>query len=154
MVVTIAIIAVSLVLFVYWFRYTCLIILSGKQSQDYAKQVASANQLTFLQTHRTLAARPASAGLQSHYALDQLHTSLDRDYRLLTYLLRHIASYAKEQNFEYQLLSIDYRLMSLWYRSIRYVSARLAKLALIEMACILTHMANAMGEHVSFSSKS
>ena len=41
---TILIIVGSMLLFGYWFRYTCLLILSAKTTRDYAGEVAAANR--------------------------------------------------------------------------------------------------------------
>ena len=40
---TILIIVGSMLLFGYWFRYTCLLILSAKTTRDYAGEVAAAS---------------------------------------------------------------------------------------------------------------
>ena len=42
----------SSILFVYWFRYTCLLILNTKTAQDFARQVAATNQLSFPDVQR------------------------------------------------------------------------------------------------------
>ena len=49
LVTTVIITASSVLLFGYWFRYTCLLILSAKTTRDFAGQVAAANQLGFLE---------------------------------------------------------------------------------------------------------
>ena len=46
----------SVLLLAYWFRYMCLLILSAKTTQDYAGQVATANQLSFLEVQSQLGA--------------------------------------------------------------------------------------------------
>jgi len=143
------IIVVSLTLFLYWFRYTCLLILSAKTSRDYTAQIASANQLTFLETQTSLL---ESSGLPRFEAL---HRSLDRDYRLLTYLLRHGSSDASPgRSLENRILMIDFRLMSVWYGLTRSVSSERARNALLEMASIVGHLANAMGERISVGTTS
>lgn len=47
MIGSILVLTVSLILFLYWFRYTCLLILSAKPAKDYSGQVAQVNQLSF-----------------------------------------------------------------------------------------------------------
>src|SRR5258706_2540942 len=70
----------SLLLLAYWFRYTCLLILSAKTTRDFAGEVAEANQLSFLEVQARLRAEgPAD--------LDHLHSALDRDYARLTQVL-------------------------------------------------------------------
>ena len=60
---TVIITASSVLLFGYWFRYTCLLILSAKTARDFAGQVAAANQLGFLDVQNQL--RGASVNLDS-----------------------------------------------------------------------------------------
>jgi hypothetical protein len=145
--VSILIIGVSLTLFLYWFRYTCVLILSAKTSRDYAAQIASANQLTFLETRDHLMDESSAAPLEN------IHRSLDRDYRLLTYLLRHGSSDGSPgRSLENRILMIDFRLMSIWYWLTRRVSSQRARYALLEMASIVSHLANTMGERISLGS--
>jgi hypothetical protein len=46
--ITVAIIVGSFILLGYWFRYTCLLLLSTRTARDYASSFAEAHQLTFL----------------------------------------------------------------------------------------------------------
>src|SRR5579885_66323 len=85
LIATVIITTSSVALFAYWFRYTCLLILSTKTTRDYAMSVANANQLGFLQVQSLL--RDAASA-----ELDALRDSLDRDYKVLTYLLKHAAN--------------------------------------------------------------
>ncbi|MGH9630439.1 MAG: hypothetical protein ACRD7E_19175, partial [Bryobacteraceae bacterium] len=80
MIASIFIIVVSLLLFLYWFRYTCVLILNMKSGKNYAAQVATANQLSFIETRNLL-----SGGSESE-PLDRLHGMLDRDYAVVNYL--------------------------------------------------------------------
>src|SRR3954462_2652271 len=81
LIATITITVSSVLLFGYWFRYTCLLILSTKTVRDYASDVAAANQLAFVEIQSQL--RGASP------ELDRLRQLLDRDYAVLTSLLKH-----------------------------------------------------------------
>ena len=45
MIFNIGVSVISLALLVYWFRYTCLLLLRTKPVRDYSKQVVAANQL-------------------------------------------------------------------------------------------------------------
>ena len=47
LIATVTITVSSVVLFAYWFRYTCLLILSAKTARDYASDVAYSNKLGF-----------------------------------------------------------------------------------------------------------
>lgn len=149
MLVSFLIIGVSVTLFLYWFKYTCVLILSAKTSRDYATQIASANHLTFRETRDTLMD-------ESHAApLEKIHQSLDRDYRLLTYLLRHVSSdTASGRSLENRILMIDFRLLSVWYGLTRHFSSQHARGALLEMTSIVGHLANTMGERIAVGSSS
>src|SRR5687767_4255201 len=110
MIASIAIIVLSVLLFVYWFRYTCLLILSAKTTRDYAGQVAQANELQFLAIQDRLQSS------ESHGSLDPLQHALNRDYRFITYLLRHASGFQLNGDaLENRMLMIDYQIMKLFY---------------------------------------
>jgi len=132
MIATVLIIAFSLVLFVYWFRYSCLLLLRRSSEQP----AAAANRFSFVRVQQDL---PGAM------ELDPLRRSLDRDYRLLTYLLDHAAGLELEK-LEYRLLVIDYRLMQMWYRLTRWAAPGQARLALGEMADVLNVLVGRIGE--------
>src|SRR6266478_5518384 len=97
----------SVLLFGYWFRYTCLLILSAKTTRDFAGQVATANQLGFLEVQAQLRASAAN--------LDQLRDSLDRDYAVLSRLLKHSGDSPEESSLENRMLALNYRVTRAWY---------------------------------------
>ena len=83
-----------------------------------------------------------------------MRNNLDRDYRLLAYLLEHAATYnVNGRSVEERLLVVDYQLMKIWYRMTHSVSKPLARKALLEMASIVNHFANTMGERVAVASR-
>jgi hypothetical protein len=127
----------SVLLLAYWFRYMCLLILSAKTTQDYAAQVATANQLSFLEVQSQL-------GVGAYTELDRLHAALDRDYALLTYLLKHAAG--GQSSMESRMLEMNYRLVSTWARVSRGFSPAASRRALEEMSLVVAHFANIMGE--------
>jgi hypothetical protein len=130
----------STLLFGYWFRYTCLLILSAKTTRDYAAEVATANQLSFLQVQRQLRETAIAD-------LDGLQAALNRDYALLTYLIQHGGT--SETSMEDRMLRIDYQVMSAWCRFSRSFSPAAARQALDEMSQVVAHFANAMGERAT-----
>jgi len=139
-VATVIIATSSVALFAYWFRYTCLLILSAKTTRDYAVSVATANQLGFLEVQAVLR-DPIAADL------DQLKDALDRDYRVLTYLLKHAANPSSgDAAIEKRMLEINYKLMGAWYSACRRFSPAAAYRALDEMSSVVAHFANSMGE--------
>jgi hypothetical protein len=142
--VTVTIVAGSALLFVYWFRYTCLLILSAKTACDYAGDVAKANQLNFLDVQ----ARLREGSLVD---LDPLHSALERDYDLVTYLLKNAAhSGEEESSLEAKMLEMYYGLMGAWYRVSRPFSTVAARSALEQMSAVVEHFANVMGERAAF----
>jgi len=113
MVASILISAVSLVLLGYWFRYSCLLLLRAhtEQSTRYNKESD----------------------------LDPLRRSLERDYRMLTYLCQHLAGLG-EQSVEDRILMLDFRLMRAWYRLTRTLAPAQAQSALAEMAAVVAFL--------------
>jgi hypothetical protein len=136
MVETILILGFSLALFVYWFRYTVLLLLSEEQVEEHSTVI---NQLSVLET------REALRQAQQDLPLDRLHRALDNDYRMLRYLLDHAAGMGLRP-LEHYLLILDYRIMKAWYRLTPN------RRALDEMAGVLSYIAYKMGERAaSFS---
>ena len=138
LIVTLVITVSSVLLFGYWFRYTCLLILSAKTTRDYAAEIAAANQLSFLQVQAQLRRNSAD--------LDRLQASLDRDLAMITYLIQHASG---EWGMEERMLQLNYRLMSGWCSLSRRFSPEAGRRALDEMSMIISHFANAMGERAA-----
>jgi len=136
---TIVLTAGSFLLLAYWFRYTCLLILSAKTTRDYAGEVAEANQLSFLEVQAKLRAEgPAD--------LDMLNSALDRDYSRITQLLEQAKGNGQEFALEDRMLRMNYRVTRGWYRISRHFSSAAARNALDEMSMMVSHFANSMGE--------
>jgi len=123
MVTGILIIAFSLALLCYWFRYSCILLLRN------LKETAVADDTRF---H----IGEVQAQLRSDMALDPLHESLERDYAMLVYLFEHAAG-LQLSSVEDRLLVLDYRVMRCWYRFTRLVAPVRARQALSEMATVL-----------------
>jgi hypothetical protein len=145
MFVSIAVIVFSLVLFLYWFRYTCVLILNTKTARDYTTAVAQANQLEFPAVQVMLAEVQAAHGMES------ARVSLERDYHLLISLLQHASSFQLgSMTLEQRMLMVDYQVMRLWFRvASQFSKTSQARQALVEMADIVSHFANAMGERTA-----
>jgi hypothetical protein len=126
----------SLALFGYWFRYTCLLLLSQRSSEGHSSGVAATIQLNFPNLQAALQTGPPTP------ALDRLHALLDHDYELLTGLLQHARG---ADSIERRFLTIDYRLMRVWYQMIRRYHRGYANKALTEMAGILQCFADEIG---------
>ena len=110
MIVSLIMSGVSVCLFIYWLRYTCQLILSAKSARDYSRDVAEANNLLFLQVQQEL------AQVRERFDLDALHSKLENDYRLLTYLLVHgPAFHASGDRLEQIMLMLNFRLLKAYY---------------------------------------
>ena len=132
---TIVIMAGSVLLFGYWFRYTCLLILHAKTPVDYGREVALANNLSFAQVQSQLFAPAAN--------LDQLRGSLDRDFALVTALMAQASS---GFGIEQRMLAFNYRMAAFRYQVGQHLSANSARQALEEMSLVVAHFANSLGE--------
>jgi hypothetical protein len=108
----------SLVLLIYWFRYSCLLLLRNAEQPVLDRQKGD---------------------------LDPLRQSLERDYRMLTYLCRHAAGLG-DQSLEERILILDFKLMRLWYRLTRTAAPVQARNALSEMAAVVAFLSRKIGE--------
>jgi hypothetical protein len=138
MVASILIIIFSLVLLVYWFRYSCMMLLRNQAetavspaTQDARFQVAG-----------------VQAGLNAGSALDPLHAALQRDYALLSYLVQHAAGLELD-SIEDRLLVLDYRLMQGWFRVTRVIAPAQARTALAEMATVVGVLAGKIDQRAA-----
>ena len=138
--VTALVVAASAVLFGYWFRYTCLLILNAKTACDYAGQVAAAHQLSF----PTVRARLNQA---SAIDLNTLHAAIERDYATLTRLLEGAES--TELSIEMRMLDARYKMMNAWCRASRSLAPGSARRALDEMCSTVAYFANVLGERTA-----
>ena len=137
------IIAVSVVLFVYWFRYSCMLILNTKTIQSYAADVARSKQLNFLRVQQSLAVVEASG-------LENLRVDLQQDYRKISGLLSNGLARNDEAGDGYVLeramLGMKFRWLNVQCALASRHSQRIARAALLEMSQIVEHHANAFGE--------
>jgi len=132
------IVVFSLVLFAYWFRYSCLLILQTRSREGYASQ-SGAKGLSFAAVQESL--RRDQPGGE---ALDRLHRDLHNDYRILSFLLRHSSDVGVDP-IEQHMLMLDYKVMRLWYRLTRRAAPPKARGALEEMSNILGYFAQSVG---------
>lgn len=119
------IIAISAVLFVYWFRYSCLLLLRNAE-QDAAAEPD--DRFSFAEVQRRLAAGEE---------MEELHNSLQRDYQVVTYLVQHAAG-LELGGIEDRLLVLDYKIMQTRYRLMRTAFPEQARQALSEMASVMS----------------
>ena len=134
MLASILIIVISAAFLLYWFRYTCLILV--RDYADHGSSAAAQSSFSFSEVQARLKTDPE---------LDSLHGALDHDYQVLTYLVRHASGLALE-SFEERMLVWDYKLMQLWYSLTRTAAPEMAREALREMASVLGILAGRIGE--------
>jgi hypothetical protein len=130
------IIVFSLILFVYWFRYSCILLLRNFSEEPVVADRLADSRFSFLQVREQL---------QSSPDLDPLRRSLDRDYRMISYLLQHAPDLGL-QSIEDRLLVLDYRVMRCYYLVTRVMAPLHARRALAEMAQVLGILAQKIGE--------
>lgn len=146
-VITLCLTVASGALFAYWFRYTCLLILSAKTAWDYAEEVAAANQLSFLQIQAQLGAQPEPARVD----MARLEAALVRDYAVVSFLLKNTptSSQSDATEVETRMLQVDYSLARMRYKASRHVSPQASRRALQEMSEVIAHFANIVGERAA-----
>jgi hypothetical protein len=133
MLTSILIIAVSFVLLVYWFRYTCILLVRNASSESVADV---SGRFSF---------GDVKVRLKAGDALDPLQVTLQKDYDLLIYLLEHAAG-LEMQSIEDRLLVWDYKVMHAFYRLTRTAAPQQARDALTEMASVIGILAGKIGE--------
>jgi hypothetical protein len=137
---SILIIAFSLALFIYWFRYSCILVLRNYSTD--ARPVAD-SRFSFASVQEQL---------QSGQELDPLHKALNRDYQVITFLIQHAAG-LEMRSFEERLLVLDYRVMHLWYRMTRVAAPEQARNALVEMASVVGVLVGKISERAGIQNE-
>ena len=142
MAASIFIIVICSALLVYWFRYTCTLILGRNYSAEYARKVASTIRLNFPEVQTVLETE------RRGFALDCLYEKLDTDYRILTDLLSDAAG---NDSMERRFLTIDFKVMRVWY-GLTKASRNLprSRNALSEMSSILGYFAAEIAQSGAF----
>ena len=135
MITSVFIIAISVILFVYWLRYSCVMLL--RSAQERGEMAKSADE------RFNVAA--VLERLKTEGDLDPLEQALERDYHVVTYLIEHAAD-LELASIENKLLVLDYKLMRVWSRVTRTVAPQQSRKALSEMASVLSVLVGQMGD--------
>lgn len=135
----------SVVLFVYWFRYSCLLVLQNRTSST--TQYATSSALSFPSVQERLKSQEGSID-----TLDQLHRLLSNDYRIVCFLLRCSAENDVDP-IERRLLMMDYWILQGWYSMARRTAPVQARKALEEMSTIVSYFASSVGRHATQSAR-
>jgi hypothetical protein len=123
MLISVLIAIVSVVLLAYWFRYTCILLLRSNAEQP---------------------------SLDRDRDLDPLRQSLERDYRMLTYVWRHAANLG-DQSIEERILMADFKIMRAWYFVARSVAPAQARRAIAEMGAVVTFLGQKLGQQAGLA---
>jgi len=134
MVASILILVFSAVLLVYWFRYSCVLLLRSAAERNAVPMTEDRFNIGMV-LDRVRTARD----------LGPLERALDRDYHMLTYLLKHAAD-LELASIENRMLILDYKLMRVWYRLTRTIAPDQSRKALAEMASVLGAVARQTGQ--------
>jgi hypothetical protein len=135
MITSVFIIAISVILFVYWLRYSCLLLLRSAQER----------QALAVHTDERFNVASVVERLKTEGDLDPLDAALERDYHVVTYLIQHAAD-LELASIENKLLVLDYKLMRMWSRMTRTFSPEQSRKALVEMASVLSVLVGQMGD--------
>ena len=135
MVTSVFIIAISVVLFIYWLRHSCVMLL--RSAQERAGMVTAGDERFNVSS--------VLERLKTEADLDPLERALDRDYHVVTYLIEHAAG-LELASIENKLLVLDYRLMRLLFHATRTLAPQQSRNALSEMAAVLSVLVAQMGE--------
>jgi hypothetical protein len=138
---SILIIVLSSALLLYWFRYSCVLLIQNGQSE-------ALNTID----HATFRFGDIQDRLRTDSQLEPLHALLQRDYQVLTYLAKN-ASGLNLEGIEERLLVWDYKLMASWYSVTRTAAPQQARQALSEMASVLSLLAGRMGQRAGVESE-
>ena len=137
MIAGILIITFSFVLFVYWFRYSCVLLLRNAAERS-AGTEPDDERFSVAKVMERLKAEPE---------LEPLELALERDYHVVTYLISHAAD-LELASIENRLLILDYRIMRIWSRLTRTLAPEQSRKALTEMASVLGVLVREMSMQV------
>ena len=134
MVTSVFIIAISAGLLVYWLRYSCVMLLQDALERSAMRTVAD----------QRFSASWVLERLKTEADLAPLERDLERDYRVVTYIIEH-ATDLELASIENKLLVFDYRFMRLWSQLTRTLAPQQSRKALSEMASVLRVLVSQMG---------
>ena len=152
--------AISAFLLSYWFRCACLLILAARITRSTAPGFRFGDARSMLREHlivdlEHLCAIAVENGLSFPQVqellhesavtnLDRVRFSLERDYRVLVYLLPREYEPLDKAGLERRLLAFNYRLLGLWYALSRRFSTPNASHVLEEMSWVVGHLAGSL----------
>ncbi|MGB7760285.1 MAG: hypothetical protein WBL61_10680 [Bryobacteraceae bacterium] len=142
MIASIIIAAFSFALLLYWFRYSCILIMRNSSLDARAMDAVDSQ----------FSCRQVKELLRGTTPLDGLERAIERDYRLATYLIEHAAGLDLNA-VEDRILVLDYRIMQWYFRITRSASPDRARRALGEMADVVGILAGRLDERAGLRSE-
>jgi hypothetical protein len=139
MLASILIIGFSLVLLIYWFRVSCILLLRNSAVQRNAFD----QRFSFARVQKQL---------EAGASFDPLERMLEEDYKLLIYLFEHAAG-LQLPALEDRLLVIDYKVMRWSYRLVKAAAPGYARRALAEMASVIGVLVQHMSDQAGLQSE-
>ncbi|MCS7316241.1 MAG: hypothetical protein RMI94_13825 [Bryobacterales bacterium] len=137
-------VGVATLFLAHWFRRNVLAELKAAPASGRLEQLCQANNLRFLEIRDRLKPRMEPDELAA------LGRQLNRDYRLLTYLLRHAGAIEGcRLRFIERMLMADFRLVQAWFWLTLRVSERAPLRALQEMISILVRLADSLAARLA-----
>ena len=144
MATSVVIIILSVAMFVYWFRYSCVLILQSSWSEELARVVAAQNGLFFGSVEESLAQAVTAQ------SMNRVKDLLDGDLARILGLLSNCPGVRETgQSLECRMLMLDYRLMKAWFAVTRSTAGPKAQDALREMALVVGYLAGECGDHLA-----
>jgi len=131
----------SFALFMYWFRYSCILILRTRTTTDFGGPLADYSNLTFDQIQKELESSTTEGDLNA------FRQALDRDYTFVSALIAKAPGVNEQfSNVEQLMLKADYRVMQAWDAASRRLFSQPSRRAIAEMLSIVAFFANVAGE--------
>lgn len=142
--ISIFILLSSAALLVLWLRSATQSVLNSRFEHEYSSDVAEANRLAFVEVRQAIQRSPEDLS-EAPFML----TSLERDYDALTYLLRNAATVnVGRYTYDERLLVLDFQLLRVWVRAMRFFSPEAWRAGMLEMTTILEYFGNVVGQRL------
>lgn len=137
MTLSILIILASFAMLVYWFRYSCLLILDSQWDGDLARRVAEQNDMSFSRLEYSLGRVKCDA------ELDELYFQLDRDLASVRQLLAANKRQAEDgDQLELKMLLTNFNVLRVQYWFARLGWFAQAQQSLREMSRVVGYLAS------------
>ena len=146
MITSIVIIILSLALFLYWFRYSCLLILESRLNEEEAQIRVGNDSQENIDAHWDQQLAQAS----SLSDLQQVRHALNQDLRLIQDLAqRQDGEQTAAPSLESRLLVIDYHLLQISVAFTQFLGVPKALSAVREMSRIVGYLAAESGVNLA-----